>query len=95
MVVSKLYKIKRSNYQGNTGPAAGIIVKGAGADVQILGSNTLPAAQANMVDIAGEQLTPAGSFTFAILPEYIYFVGTADSIELIGYEEVDELGVLA
>jgi hypothetical protein len=87
------YKVKRQNYQGNSGAIAGIIIKGAGISIDVLGSETRPALITDMVDIAGgTTLTDTGAHTFEILPQYIYFDGTADSIELINYEVVETLG---
>nr|WP_319265337.1 hypothetical protein [uncultured Draconibacterium sp.] len=81
MEKGKLYQVSR----GNTGPSAGVILKGDSVNIDIYGSQSKPAALANMVDITGEgTITAAGAVAFALLPEYIAFDGNADAIEVVG-----------
>lgn len=92
MEANVLYRIRRKNYQGNTGPNEGVIIKGASVSIVVYGSQTLPTLLTDMVDIAaGTTFDAAGAYPFAILPQYICFYGTADSIELINYEIVETL----
>jgi hypothetical protein len=96
MEVNKLYKVKRTNFQGNTGAQGSLLIHGAGVSIQVLGSKSLPSALADMVDIMnGTLLEGEGAYAFTTFPEYLYFVGTADKIDLIDYDEVDELGELS
>ena len=93
MEVNILYKLKRENFQGNSGAVAGVIAKGAVVSLSVYGSMTRPSSLADMVNIAaGATLDEAGSYTFEILPQYVYFNGTADSIELVNYGIAETLG---
>ena len=92
MEANVLYKIKRQNYQGNSGPEAGVIIKGDTVSITAYGSQTLPELLTDMVDIAnGTLFESAGAQYFGILPKYVCFYGTADSIELINYEVIETL----
>ena len=96
MVPAKLYKIKRTNFQGNTGAPGSLLIHGAGVSIQVLGSKDTPSALADMVDITnGTLLVGEGAYSFTTLPEYVYFVGTADKIDLLDYAEQAELGALS
>jgi len=95
MLVQHIYRIKRENHQGNTGPQAGIILKGATVSVNVFGSQTEPTDLTGMVDIAaGETFVLAGAYSFVILPEWVAFIGEADSVELVGYNMVHDYGEL-
>jgi hypothetical protein len=85
MEVSKLYKSNR----GLQTQTVGFIVKGATASVQILGSDSMPATEADLVDLTDAQLLDQGSWTFAMVPQYIYFIGTADWIGSVGMNFVE------
>lgn len=80
MDVSKLYRLKR----GNQSQEVGLIVKGALASFKCWGSQSKPESTDDMVDCTDGILLTEGSWTFDMLPEYVYFEGTADSIEIIG-----------
>jgi len=88
MVVNNLYKLKR----GNQTQAVGLIVKGATASLQILGSQTLPLALADLEDCTDGITLDKGTWSFLMLPEYVYFTGTADRIDLLGmgYEDLNK-----
>lgn len=89
-----VYRLKRKNYQGNTGPTAAIILKGETVDVQVLGSEEYPGGIDALVDLTGQgSIAEAGAYSFWILPEYIYITGTVDAIEIVNYE-AEPLGVL-
>jgi hypothetical protein len=76
---NRLYKVSR----GNQNKAAGIIIIG-GTGATFRGSNEIPSAFADMVDLNGGALA-AGSFTsFDILPEYILVTSDATSIQVFG-----------
>lgn len=93
MEANVCYKIKRQNYQGNSGPEAGVILKGETVSLTAYGSQSRPTAIADMVDIANSTTFDAeGAYTFSILPQYVCFYGTATSIELVNYEVVESLG---
>ena len=79
METGKLYRLKR----GNQNQTVGLIVKGAAASVQVYGSQALPAALADMEDCTDGEVLAAGTFSFFTLPEYVYFDGTADSVEIV------------
>ena len=51
------------------------------------GSNSQPAALANMVVFAERSaaITSAGIYPYTIFPEYIAITGTVSSIEIVGY----------
>ncbi len=91
---AKLYKIKRSDLGSNTNPTGAIILKGASVSATIGGSQTKPAALANIVDLGKGTITSAGISYFSILPDYIYVAGTVTSIELVGYVAVEEFNAL-
>lgn len=80
MEVGVLYKLKRGNQTQNVG----LVIKGATASVQVLGLNGMPATQDDMVDMTDAQLLDEGAWPFAMLPQYVLFVGTADNIEIVG-----------
>ena len=79
MVVSKLYRLGR----GNQTQKVGLIVKGAAASVQVLGSQAKPSVITDMEDCTDSILLTNGTWAFEMLPEYVYFEGTADSIEIV------------
>lgn len=92
MEANVLYRIKRKNFQGNSGPEAGVIFKGASVSLVPYGSETQPTLLADMVDISnGTTFDAAGAYYFGILPQFVCFYGTADSIELINYDVVETL----
>lgn len=92
MKANKLYRIVRHNFRGNTGPEAGVIIKGDTVSINVYGSHTLPETIDDMVDIANNTLfEAAGAYNFSILPNYVCFYGTADSIEVVNYDESEEL----
>jgi hypothetical protein len=80
LISNRLYKVS----PGNRNKAAGIIIVG-GTGATLRGSNEIPSAFANMVDLNGGLLA-AGSFTsFDLLPEYILVTGAdAISIQVFG-----------
>lgn len=87
MVTDELYKLNR----GNQDQSVGVIIKGLNASINVLGSNSKPKALADLEDCAGEVLE-RGCHTFTMLPEYVYFVGSADSIEILGMS-ITELNI--
>lgn len=90
MVPGILYKTSR----GNQDKSVGLIVKGATASIQVLGSQSNPDNTSDMVDCTDAELLDEGTWTFSMFPEYIYFLGTADSIEIIGMS-IKEVGAIA
>jgi hypothetical protein len=96
----KTYKIERHNYGGNTGNYGALVVKGDTVSVAVIGSQSRPAFQSEMVDLIPgsclnyDTIVLAGIYTFAILPEYIRVTGTADAIEMVGYKAIEDLGDL-
>ena len=86
MEANKLFKVRRANYQGNTGSTGGLILKGT-VNATILGSQIRPMALNQMVDLTeeGVAITKAGAYAFQILPDYIYINGTATSVEIVNY----------
>lgn len=92
MVVDKLYKIAVQDYRGNTDPTAVLLLKGITSDVGVLGRQIQPASKAVMIDLLnGDGIVADGAYTFDLLPKYICFTGTVDTIELVGYS-IDEIG---
>lgn len=90
MDTGKLYRVNR----GNASEAAGLLIRGAAVDVQILGSQLKPTATGDMVDLTVDgSITEKGAYSFTMLPEYLYFLGTADSVEIVNYSAKD-LGAL-
>lgn len=91
MEVDKLYRTQRSNQT----EVAGLLLKGT-VSVTILGSQSKPAAIADMVDITedGVAITEEGAYAFLLLPEYIYVNGTLDKLENVNFS-VSDLGVLS
>ena len=90
-----LYRLKRQNYQGNTGNYGGLILKGDTVSVTILGSQTKPDFTEDMVDITEDgTIAAAGAYAFILFPEYITISGTVDSIELVNYV-AEDLGEIA
>ena len=88
MQVDILYRTKR----GNQDHSAAVLVKGATASIQVYGSQSIPTSLADMVDLSdGATTINEGAWPFIILPEYVYFTGTADSIEQVGFN-VEDLG---
>lgn len=85
MEANKLFKLRRPNYQGNTGSTGGLILKGT-VNATILGSQARPTALNQMVDITENgAITEAGAYAFQILPDYIYVNGTATTVEIVNY----------
>ena len=80
MEVGVLYRLTR----GNQNQSVGLIIKGATASVQVFGSQSKPTSLSDMEDCTDSIILDSGTWTFYMLPEYIYFDGTADSIELLG-----------
>ena len=96
----KAYKVERLNYAGNTGSPGALIFKGDTVSVTVIGSQTRPAYDSDMVDLvngssfADTPIVLAGMYTFLTLPEFIQIDGTVDTIELVNYVAVEELGAL-
>lgn len=90
MVVNTVYKLER----GNQNKTAGLIVRGAGSSVTIYGSQIKPTQLSDMNGLV-ENNAPLteGPWTFEMLTEFIYFVGTADRIDIIG-KGVEELNIV-
>lgn len=89
MEVDKLYRIDKPNRTD----VVGFIFKGV-TDVTVLGSNSKPAAVADMVDIGDGAITEEGAYGYALLPEYVYLDGSvADGIEIVNSSAKD-LGAL-
>lgn len=80
MEVDRLYKTRR----GNQDATVALIVKGSTASVQLFVSAGLPEALTDMVDGTDNQTLTEGTWPFYIFPQYIYFTGTADDIEIVG-----------
>jgi len=94
MEVDKLYKVQPQNYRGNTDPSAVLLLKGNSVSIGVLGRQALPAAQADMISLlAGDAIEAEGAYSFELLPRYICFTGSADSIELINYD-IEEIGAI-
>lgn len=89
MEVEKVYQLNR----GNQNQLVGLIIKGATASVQVFGSQSPPAALADMEDCTDSVVMDNGTWTFAMLPEYIYFTGTADDIQILGMGAPKELDI--
>jgi len=85
MEVDKVYRLKR----GNQAQTVGLIIKGETASVQVLGSQAKPSQLTDMEDCTDGAVLDNGSWSFSMLPEYVYFSGTADSIEIIGMSVED------
>jgi hypothetical protein len=98
--IGSAYRIERENYGGNTGGAGALIVSGDTVNITVIGSKKRPSYDIDMVDlIEGSSFTNspivlAGMYSFLMLPEYIQVDGTADSVELINYVAVEDLGKL-
>ena len=90
MDVGRLYRLQR----GNQTETIGLIIKGAAASIQIYGSARKPANVSDMVDCTDAEILDEGSWGFALLPEYITFVGTADYIDIVGRSFTD-LGAIS
>jgi hypothetical protein len=87
MEVDKLYRIKTQDYRGNTDPSAILLLKGNTVSIGFLGRQALPATKADMINLLNADTIKAeGAYSFELLPRYICFTGTADSIELVNYE---------
>ena len=85
MKVSNLYRIKR----GNQNQTIGLIVNGSSASIQILGSSAKPTALSEMVDLTDSETLSEGSYSFSMLPEYVYFSGTADRVDIVNASSED------
>jgi len=95
MEVDKLYKIQPQNYRGNTDPSAILLLKGAVVSIGLLGRQALPAAQADMINLLnGDAIESEGAYSFELLPRYICFTGSADSIEISNYT-IEEIGAIS
>jgi len=95
MEVNKLYKIQPQNYRGNTDPSAILLLKGAVVSIGLLGRQALPAAQADMINLLnGDAIEAEGAYSFELLPRYICFTGSADSIEISNYT-IEEIGAIS
>jgi len=95
MQTGKLYRVKRVNYQGNTGNYAGLILKGETVNVVVRGSQSKPSALTDMVLLTEEAaITSAGAYPFILLPEYVALTGTVTAIEIVNME-VEELGAIS
>lgn len=95
MEVDKLYRIKPQDYRGNTDPSAILLLKGNTVSIGFLGRQALPTEQADMVNLLnGDAIEAEGAYSFELLPRYICFTGTADSIELINYD-IEDLGAIS
>ena len=80
MEANTLYKLTR----GNQNQTVGLIIKGATANIQVYGSQSIPLQLSDMEDATDAVVLDNGSWAFSMLPEYVYFLGTADSIEMLG-----------
>lgn len=90
MEVSKLYRIDKPN----TGQTPGFLFKGV-TNVTVLGSQSKPAAVADMVDIGDGAIIEEGAYGYVSLPEYIYLDGAvADGIEIVNASVAKDLGAL-
>lgn len=87
MEVDKLYKLNR----GNQNQTVGLIVNGVGATINVLGSSVMPTSLSDLSDCANGTILTEGTHTFSVLPEYVYFSGTADRIDIVGMNYVDTL----
>lgn len=88
MEVNKLYKLER----GNQNQTVGLIVNGAGASVEVYCSAVCPTALSDMHlahDPEVNATLDAGPWSFSTLPEYVYIVGTADSINIVDRNATD------
>ena len=102
LTLGKTYKIERINYGGETGNWGGVLAKGASiSSITVIGSQSRPSYLSDQVDLipgscwGSDTITSSGIHLFIMLPEYITIDGDADSIELIGYKAIEDLGELA
>ena len=79
MEVGKLYIVNR----GNQNQSVGLIIKGGTSSVQVFGSQAKPSSLSDMVDLTDSETLGEGSHSFTMLPKFVYFTGTTDSIEPI------------
>lgn len=82
-----LYKLNR----GNQNQTVGVIVSGVAATINILGSSIRPTSIDDLIDCAGGKILTEGAHTFSMLPEYIYFTGSASRIDIVGMGYEDSL----
>lgn len=87
MEVAKLYRLNRGNQNQNVA----LVVKGEDASVQVYGSQSRPTQLSDMEDCTDSVILDNGFWPFSMLPEYVYFTGAADSIEILGmsYEDLN------
>lgn len=86
MEANKLYKVEPLNYRGNTQRKCGLLLKGNTINITIYGSKTRPENLSEMVDLTNaDPFISEGSYVLSMLPPFVYFDGTADIVELIGY----------
>lgn len=91
-VTGKIYELSVSTTLAQSRTIA-LLVKGGSVNLDIVGSKELPTSLADMHTIAPEDapFTEAGWLSFLMLPRYISFVGTADSVEL-SWGSLDDRG---
>ena len=80
----KLYLAKPSCSE-NIGKTARLELKGATLNVIVYGSEDLQTSVANMTACT-DALTDESYYTLDTLPTYIAFIGTADRINIGGYD---------
>lgn len=86
--LNKLY-LTRPHTQHNIGDPLLVELQGANVSVIMYGSKDKPATLTDLVPIA-EELTEAGAYPLFALPRYVVFTGTADLINVEGYDLTDE-----
>ena len=100
MKADTLYKVERLNYAGNTGSTGALLLYGDSIRVNILGSQILPDSSNAMVNIYRlilpaqdtSMIDTCGAYSFQILPNFIYFNGAVDSVEIVGYRVLQNYG---
>lgn len=99
---STLYRIERLNYAGNTGSTGALLLHGDSVRINLMGSHVLTDSISHMTNIYS-LITPApdsvsilapGAYAAQILPKYLLYVGSADSIEIVGYRILETVGTL-
>lgn len=92
MEVSKLYKVGPLDLRRNNNKKCGLLLGGNTVNITIYGKKTRPENLSQMVDLTNaEPFVIEGAFVLSALPQFIYFDGTADIIELINYVVLGEL----
>jgi len=92
MEVNKLYKVEPLNRRGNTNKKLGLLLGGGSVSITIYGKNTRPDYVNEMVDLTNsDPFIAEGAYVLSMLPQFVYFSGTADVVELINYSVICEL----